>query len=80
VHFVKAGSTGGASDTVKLTDGTHDISSTLALSGVAAGTMARTTSISATYGTVAAGGTLVANYTNTTTSCEGTLYVTGLRV
>jgi hypothetical protein len=80
VHFVKAGSTGGASDTIKLTDGTHDITDSFALSTKAAGAIVRALSISPTYGTVAAGGTLVANYTNGTTSCEGTLYVTGLRV
>lgn len=80
VHFRKAGTTGGTSDTVKLTDGTNDITDALALSSKAAGAIVRATSISATYGTVAAGGTLVANYTNTTASCEGTLYITGLRV
>ena len=80
VKFIKTGSTGGTSDTVKLTDGTHDISNALALSGVATGTITLATSIAQSYSTVAAGGTLVANYTNTTTSCQGVMFVTGLRV
>lgn len=80
VHFVKAGTTGGTNDTVKLTNGSHDITDAMALNSKAAGDIVRATSISATYGTVAAGGTLVADYTNTTASCEGTLYITGLRV
>jgi len=80
VHFIKAGSTGGSSDTVKLTDGTHDITDALALSTKAAGAIVRAASISTTYQTLAAGATLVASYTNSTTSCEGQLYVTCLRV
>lgn len=80
VHFIKAGSTGGASDTVKITDGTNDITDAMALSGKAAGAIVRATSISTSYDTLAAGATLVANYTNTTTSCEGTVYVRCLRV
>lgn len=79
-HFIKDGSTGGASDTVKITDGTYDISDAMALSGKAAGAIVRAASISTTYDTLAAGATLVANYTKSTTSCEGTLYVRCLRV
>lgn len=80
VHFIKAGSTGGSNDVVKLTDGTHDITDSLALNTKAAGAIVRGASISTTYQTLAAGSTLVADYTNATTSCEGQLYVTCLRV
>jgi len=80
VKFIKSGSTGGASDTIKLTDGTNDLTNVFALSNSATGAVATATNITQAYSTVAAGGTLVANYTKGTTSCEGTMLVTGLRV
>ena len=80
VKFIKVGSTGGASDVIKLTDGTHDLTNSMALSGAATGAIVLATNITQAYSTVAAGGTLVANYTNGTTSCEGVMLVTGIRV
>jgi len=79
VHFVKAGSAGGATDSIKLTDGTHDITDSLDLNSKAAGAIVRAASVSPTYGSLAAGATLVANWTKTTNGCEGTLVITGVR-
>lgn len=79
-HFIKAGTTGATTDAVKLTDGTHDITDSLALDTKAAGAIVRATSISPTYGTLAAGATLVANWTKDAGgTAEGTLVVTGVR-
>jgi hypothetical protein len=80
VHFIKAGSTGGSSDTVQVTDGTYAISDAMSLNSKAAGAIVRAATLNPTYTSLAAGATLVASYTRGTTSCEGTLFVTGLRV
>lgn len=80
VHFIKAGTTGSTTDAVKLTDGTNDITDSLALNTKAAGAIVRATSISQTYGTLAGGATLVANYTKDAGgTAEGTLVITGVR-
>lgn len=77
--FIKAGTTGGASDTVQLLNGTNAISNALALSSVAAGSIVRASSMAQAYAEIAAGGTLKATWVNTTASCEGTLVVIGAR-
>lgn len=80
VHFIKAGTTGATTDAVKLTDGTHDITDSLALNAKEAGAVVRATSINPTYATLAAGATLVANYTKDAVgTAEGTLVITGVR-
>lgn len=79
VHFIKAGTTGGSTDSIKLTDGNHDITDAMDLNTKAAGVITRAASISPTYGSLAAGATLVANWTKTTNGCEGTLVIIGVR-
>jgi len=77
VHFIKGGSTGGATDAVQLcTDsgGTTAVTSSLALNSVAAGGIVRTTSI--TNGTFAAGAVFYVKRTHTT-DCSGTMVIRG---
>lgn len=80
VHFIKKGTTGSTTDAVKLTDGTDDITDSLALDTKAAGAIVRAASIDPTKATLAAGATLVANWTKDAGgTAEGTLVITGVR-
>lgn len=77
VHVIKTGSTGGSTDAVQLcTDsgGSTAVSSSLALNGVAAGGLVRTTSI--TNAAFAAGAKLYVARTHTT-DCSCTMVIRG---
>lgn len=78
--LVKTGSTGGASDTLQLTDSSDNaITDAMDMDSAAVGGIVRATSLDPSYSTVAAGTALKAVATNgTNNACV--VYVLGLRV
>lgn len=84
VSFVKTGTTGGTGDTAQLISGTgsNAISDAVDLSSKAAGAKVRDASISPTYQTIAAGGTLrlAGVKGGSGASCACVAYVTAMRV